>query len=328
MLRRWVCQADLQIEIEPIDPILVKSGYATLDGPDMVPVSTIRDGKQVYFIPGTSLKGVFRSHFERIARTLAPGSVCIPYYDPKRKGVVDSEINSYGCGFRGPGNGRPDNSATAYLEACPACRLFGSLRFAGRLSFSDAFPCQDAMPVPSERTGVGIDRFTGGTVGGVLFDLVALEGGRYKTYVRLVNFEQWQLAALNFLVDDLAQEMIAIGSGRSRGLGRVRGRVVSCKLSYLKPQDSFAALWDLSTSEERSGYGLCDWQAESPIPLPEGHRVGLRWSFDLTADWFERPAPLQGSLAYFLERHQPLGAISERSAAEPEEEDEDWEYEE
>ena len=85
MLRKWLCQADVKITIEPVDPVLVKSGYATIDGADMVPVSTFRDGQRVYYFPGTSLKGVLRSHLERIARTLKPGSVCIPYHNPKRK---------------------------------------------------------------------------------------------------------------------------------------------------------------------------------------------------------------------------------------------------
>ena len=34
MLRKWLCQADVTIRLQPIDPILIKSGYATLDGPD------------------------------------------------------------------------------------------------------------------------------------------------------------------------------------------------------------------------------------------------------------------------------------------------------
>src|SRR6266536_2974189 len=104
MLRKWLCQADVTVRLRPIDPILIKSGYATLRGPDMVPVETLRDGKQTFFFPGSSLKGVLRSHFERIARTLRPGRVCLPYYDPTKKDQIivpiDEEGASYGCGFR------------------------------------------------------------------------------------------------------------------------------------------------------------------------------------------------------------------------------------
>jgi CRISPR/Cas system CSM-associated protein Csm3 (group 7 of RAMP superfamily) len=75
MLRKWLCRADVKITIEPSDPVLIKSGYATMDGADMVPVSTFRNGKPVYYFPGSSFKGVLRSHLERIARTLQPGKV-------------------------------------------------------------------------------------------------------------------------------------------------------------------------------------------------------------------------------------------------------------
>jgi CRISPR-associated RAMP protein (TIGR02581 family) len=313
MLRRWVCQADLEVEIEPIDPVLIKSGYATLDGPDMVPVSTLRNGKVAYYFPGTSLKGVFRSHFERIARTLAPGSVCIPFYDPKRKQElappVPTEAESYGCGFRKAGNGRPDNSATAYLESCPACRLFGSLRFAGRLSFSDAFPLPGKEPVTCTRTGVGIDRFTGGAVRGALFELLALEGGVFFTHVRLINFEQWQLAALHMLLEDLENELISLGSGRSRGFGRVRGKVRRYELSYVRQTENFLALWDLAREAERQAYGLCAWRPHEPIRLPEGSQRGIRWRYDLSADWADRLRPLAGSLEAFLSQHKPLGVV-------------------
>ena len=51
MLRKWFCQADVKIIIEPVDPVLIKSGYATIDVADMVPVSTFKDGERVYYFP-------------------------------------------------------------------------------------------------------------------------------------------------------------------------------------------------------------------------------------------------------------------------------------
>ena len=234
VLRKLLCQADVAIEIEPVDPVLVKSGYSTLDGPDMVPVSTLRNGKRTYYFPGTSLKGVLRSHFERIARTLRPGTVCLPYYDPNKRTIavpVESEKESYGCGFRSRDQGR-DASSAAYADSCAACRLFGSLKFAGRFSIGDAYPLPNHEPTLEARNGVGIDRFTGGAVRGVLFDLHAVVGGRFATRIRVLNFEIWQLAGLLLLLTDLEDEMIAIGSGRSRGLGRVRAAVTSFRVTY------------------------------------------------------------------------------------------------
>jgi CRISPR/Cas system CSM-associated protein Csm3 (group 7 of RAMP superfamily) len=311
MLRQWHCQADVTVRLYPLDPILIKSGYATLDGPDMVPVRTFREGEQTFYFPGSSLKGCLRSHFERICRTLRPGSVCIPYYDGRRvpRPPVASEVGSVGCGFRGPASGREedDTPATAYRESCPACRTFGSLRFGGRLSLADAYPVK--KPTAIHRNGVGINRFTGGTVPGVLYDLIVLEGGEYRTQLRLQNFELWQLAAVYFLLGDLRDGMIALGSGRSRGLGRVRGEVTDFTLTYLRPQERLCGLEHLASPDDRAAYEL----AAGPVPeVPlAGARVrGLRHQYALT-DWATRLEPLAPRLDEVLATLSPRGQIVE-----------------
>ena len=318
MLRNLLCQAEIAIEIEPVDPVLVKSGYATLDGPDMVPVSTFRNGERMYYLPGTSLKGVLRSHFERIARTLRPGSVCLPYYDPKRPPPipVQSEKQSYSCGFRS----RKDDDApsAAYADSCAACRLFGSLKFAGRFSIGDAYPMPNHEPAVEARNGVGIDRFTGGAVRGVLFDLQALVGGRFATRIRVLNFEIWQLAVLILLLTDLEDEMIAVGSGRSRGLGRVRAAVTSFRVTYSVQPGALAGIGQLATPEERQAYGLHAWKPDSLVELPNAVRRGLRWQFDLSADWSRCLQSLTPALDAFLHWHGgPQGTVSQTRGARP-----------
>lgn len=314
MLRNWLCQADATIEIEPVDPVLIKSGYATLDGADMVPVSTFRNGKRVHYLPGTSLKGVLRSHFERIARTLQPGSVCLPYHDPNRNISIPvaAERKSYGCGYRS--RDEDDTAATAYADSCAACRLFGSLKFTGRFSIGDAYPLELHPPAVESRNGVGIDRFTGGTVRGVLFDLQALVGGRFEAKIRLTNFELWQLAGLTLLLNDLADELIAVGSGRSRGLGRVRGSVKTFRLTYLrtaKAADLLAGIGQLATPQEQEAYRLHEWVPEPRPTLPKGEIQGLRQHYDLDADWPQLSQTLIPAFEAFLQWHGgPSGTVS------------------
>lgn len=305
MMRKWLCQADVTVHIEPQDPVLIKSGYATIDAADMVPVRTFVQGRETYYFPGTSLKGVLRSQLERVARTLHPHSVCIPYYDSRKADVqipVESERGAEGCGFRSRGNGR-DPSAAAYSDSCAACRLFGSLKFAGRCSISDAYPLQGHAPQLEPRNGVGIDRFTGGTVKGVLFDLQVLCGGKFQTKIRLFNFELWQLAALNLLLLDLQDELLQIGSGRSRGLGRVRGQVIDYRLTYAASTDQLKGLADLATDEEQQAYGLHPWQPSDPIPLPAAQRQGLRSVYTFTEQWSSAMTGLTPALEGFLRWH-------------------------
>ena len=302
MLRKWLCQADVKITIEPVDPVLIKSGYATMDGVDMVPVSTFKNGQRVYYFPGTSLKGVLRSHLERIARTLQPGKVCLPYYDPRRNMSIPvaSEQDSYGCGYRRRGGGN-DTASAAYADSCAMCRMFGSLKFGGRFSIGDAYPLPGHEREPELRNGVGIDRFTGGTVPGVLFDLKVLVGGKFEASLRLTNFELWQLAAVNLLLFDLADEMIAIGSGRSRGLGRVRATVTSYRLAYVPKVTHVAGLYQLATPEEQKEYRLHPWAPQNPIALPPAQPRGLRQQYDLSADWSQLLEPLRPSFEEFLQ---------------------------
>lgn len=304
MLRKWLCQADVTIEIEPVDPILVKSGYATLGDADMVPVMTLRNGESIHYLPGSSLKGVLRSHFERIARTLQRGSVCLPYYDPNRSDIsipVVEEQQSYGCGYRSRGE-ETDPASARYADSCAACRLFGSLKFAGRFSIGDAYPLPGCAPTPESRNGVGIDRFTGGTVKGVLFDLQAVVGGKFEARIRLTNFELWQLAGLNLLLADLKDEMIAVGSGRSRGMGRVRAKVASFRLAYLHPAQSLAGIGQLATTGEREAYRLHDWTPADPVALPAAAPRGLRQEYVLD-DWSARLQSLTPAFEAFLRWH-------------------------
>ena len=47
----------------------------------------------------------------------------------------------------------------------------------------------------------------------------------FETDIHLRNFEIWQLGMLFVVLQDMEDELIRIGSGRSRGLGKVTARV-------------------------------------------------------------------------------------------------------
>src|SRR5579883_2781991 len=85
MLKKLVNEAYFTLRITTTGPLLIKSGRATISGPDMTPVLTFRDGKQEVFLPGSSLKGVFRSHVEKIVCSLKPRVVCYPFSDSRER---------------------------------------------------------------------------------------------------------------------------------------------------------------------------------------------------------------------------------------------------
>jgi len=79
MSKKLMNEAFCTLRITTTGPLLIKSGHASISGPDMTPVLTFRNGKQEVFLPGSSLKGVFRSHLEKIVCSLKPHVVCYPF---------------------------------------------------------------------------------------------------------------------------------------------------------------------------------------------------------------------------------------------------------
>ncbi|MBI2566880.1 MAG: CRISPR-associated RAMP protein [Candidatus Schekmanbacteria bacterium] len=304
MLKHWLCHVNAKLTIRPNGPFLVKSGRATVHGPDAAPVTTYRSGEEVLFIPGSSLKGVIRSHVERIARSIHLDSVCEPYLE-RAEAAADGNDRRIGCSHRleaARRGGAAIDSVTAYRTACAACRLFGSLRFIGRIRISDAYPkAGEAKPVAELRDNVAIDRFTGGAASGKKFDQVVVQGGAFETEISIDNFELWQLAALDLVLADFADGILAIGSGTSRGLGAVKAEVDSLKLSYLRPQERIAGIGQLCEPATRNAYALSEWRPGSQPDLPAGERRGIRYVVDVTGQWRAQLDPLVPGLEAFLQ---------------------------
>lgn len=240
MLKKIVNEAFCTVRIMTTGPLLVKSGHAGVSGPDMTPVKTRRGNTEEVFIPGSSLKGVFRSHIEKIVCSLKPQVVCYPFEldnREKRESISDMQqlrddyrescggmFNRYAGDDRDRRTYLENNADRVYAASCPTCRLFGSTAFTGRIAISDAYLVSDERR--ELRDGVGIDRLTGGASHGTKFDLeVVSEGVAFETTIHLRNFEIWQLGMLFIVLKDMEDELIRLGSGRSRGLGQVKAEI-------------------------------------------------------------------------------------------------------
>lgn len=276
MLKKLVNEAKFTLSLTTTGPVLIRSGRATLSGPSMAPVLTYRNGQREVFLPGTSLKGVFRSHVEKVGRTLDETVICNPF-----------EKQSF-CGNKLQERKRtefPDKAlpnTLAYRESCPVCRLFGSTFYTGRISISDAYLADSRRPMPTElRDGVGIDRLTGGAAHGAKFDLEAVSPDVvFETQVYLRNFEIWQLGMILLVVQDLADGLVRVGSGTSRGFGSIVGNVSKLTISHLgnlaeKPADE---LWGLGRflADGRDDYGTFADDILSMEGMPVSARRGIR----------------------------------------------------
>ena len=287
MLKRLYCQCEVGLELQCEDPILVKSGYESPDGVKMAFITTNRSGEPEAFLPGSSLKGVFRSHFEKICRTLRPDPsvVCLPYREYKQE---EPEVF---CGAmfqakRDRLNKKKSeqkkrlSNREVYRHSCPACRMFGSTYFIGRFATTDAYQVNPRLP--EVRPGVAIDRHCGKVAQGP-FDYEALNGAVFTTRIFLRNFELWMLGALGYLLWDLQDEIIRIGAHKSRGMGRVRGKITDISLAYyLDPEGQVKGLDDFVSEKEREDYGMHHLPTPRPVLSVPAVPRGIRLVYDVT----------------------------------------------
>jgi CRISPR-associated RAMP protein (TIGR02581 family) len=305
MLKRLVNEAVFPLTIENLGPLLIKSGYAEVSGCDMEPVQTYRNGQLECYIPGSSLKGVLRNHFEKIARTLnnKAGVVCDPFHKPNFSGgngtpITCERYEEVSCGnkfqllkkeksanYKNLDPINPvDENKYVYENSCPACRLFGSTFFIGRFCITDGYLRHGSKVNLKKRDLVGIDRLTGGAYSGAKFDLKAVSAGaEFETKIYLRNFECWQLGAVFILLDDMKEKHIRLGYGTTRGFGEITCDFDQVSISRIgrfnKDQKEIAGLGKIL---EDGSYGtfIDDFLTLDSMPEPEVKGIRTVWGFD------------------------------------------------
>ena len=124
MFARQLNQIRIDLSISPRGPLLIRSGRKGADPsrPDLECVRTSVDGTPTVYLPGSSLKGVMRSHAERLLIS---------------EGVEITETFSKAGmqAFRQDVDGK-----TAYSGTCPLGRTFGNLHVKGHVAVSDLLP--------------------------------------------------------------------------------------------------------------------------------------------------------------------------------------------
>lgn len=311
MLKKMINSAHIALDILPVDPMLIKSGQATVGGVNMSFVRTYRFGeREEPYIPGSSLKGVIRSYAEKICRSLreTPVPVCLPYLEPRD--IHEGEERQASCGlclekFKKDHDIKTIPSTKVYWLSCPACRLFGSHGFTGRFATSDAYLTDSFKASGSAlleiRDGVAIDRLTGGTAGGAKYDLEVLTRGEFGTILEIRNFERWQIGLIGLVLRDMEQGLVRIGYGKSRGLGRFRAKINNFQISYYNQEvERLSGLAALCSEAECSSYGFFAETTNDVSPLPEPRANGLRREYTITDTWKEALTPAVNDLVAYI----------------------------
>jgi CRISPR/Cas system CSM-associated protein Csm3 (group 7 of RAMP superfamily) len=180
------------------------------------------------YIPGSSLRGAWRSHLERSLRGMT---------DPNEARVCDPFDDKTSCSrWLAPSGDEDiptDRKDHPYSDSCPVCRIFGSAAHAGRFSISDGVRNGAAGSVVN-RDHVRIDRKDGKVAITGPFRFLGIQDAHFDITVRLRNFELWQLGLIASLIKDLEDARIALGSGKNKGYGKVKATVGTVTLTYIK----------------------------------------------------------------------------------------------
>ncbi|VVB88734.1 RAMP superfamily protein [uncultured archaeon] len=234
---------ELGIRLTPRSPLLIKSSGISPNPslPDMQFVRTFVKGIETIYIPGASLKGVFRSYVEKILRTKKGIDGACDIFDKGKTCAKETEKEL-------PGN-------EIYKNSCLACKMFGSTKLKSRISFIDAYPSGEIKT--ETRYGVAISRLTHAVAQGP-FDMEVAVSGSFNSKIYLENFELWQLGALALAIRGLNDGLIRIGFGKNRGFGEVAVNIETIQFTFSSelPEKEICGIGKIVSEDAANKYGL------------------------------------------------------------------------
>lgn len=210
---RYLRGLNLDISIRNISPLRIGSGRASkLVSPIDLPVIRISiDGVDKPFIPGSSIKGVFRSTAEYIARSEGI-DVC-----SMGEGCKNRYMNELQETLK---NGDYDKAVEILKSYCLICKVFGSSSYGSHIHFTDFYPEGDVST--GIKTGIGINRSTGTVRRGALFTIEYVNPGAiFKGRISMVNPPNYVLGLIVNVIDMMNTGIVRLGGMKTRGFGYV-----------------------------------------------------------------------------------------------------------
>lgn len=207
-------------------------------------------------LSGAGLRGVLRSHAERIARTLATHHawnkaenfddrreeflrIC-PACDPLQSRENEALASCDALLKKHPESGETVLSTTDFAgekHLCLGCWLFGSSRRGSRLAIDDAALVDGQKPNWKAQDFLAIDRFTGGGLETAKFDALGLIRPRFDVRLHLDNPEPWELGWLTLALRDLRDELITFGFGAAKGYGMAKAENFEVQMGFIEAED-------------------------------------------------------------------------------------------
>ncbi|MFQ5638877.1 MAG: RAMP superfamily CRISPR-associated protein [bacterium] len=177
-----------------------------------------------YYVPGSSIRGLLRSHAEKIVRTMSvDGELCCDPFD-----IAENKTDALGCTKL-----LQKHRSFLYRHACVICKIFGAGGLSSRIRISEGVLASGFKVRIVD--GIGIDRFSG-SVQGANFKNQVLEDGSFAFSISIRNFEIWQLGLLAFVLRDLEDGVLKFGFGKTKGFGAIKGIIAKASVTYWRPR--------------------------------------------------------------------------------------------
>ncbi len=250
-------ELSLEITLEALEPIRIGIGKTEVPSSTTdMPVYRSRLCKEgaceeIPSIPGSSLKGVLRT--SSMLLTLS----C----NVER---VHSGVSKDNCVNVLMGSDKPFNKLKAKAREgdmvtlkqvlkgfCPTCLLYGAPGLLSKLFVSEFAGVPGTVRILA-KTGVAINRRTGASAGGLLYNVEYVDAGaRFSGVLRALNTPNWMLALLAASLLAVHKGFFKVGGFKSRGMGRVsivvnsETPVVELRPGSLEPLDA-----DIDRKEE------------------------------------------------------------------------------
>lgn len=185
------------------------------------------EGNDHWRIPGSSLRGVLRGWFTRLAaRAGEPVADSLENWR-ERDGEINGDILAHGYAAD---EQRRHIRELLEMRGCPIMRLFGSAYSKSRIHVSDAMSIEPIQKKQQEqvRTHVAVDRITGGAQEGALFTNTVLIGKPEFRFVITIQAPseqeaEWLYSSLRAI--DLG--IIRIGSSKASGRLKLMGNPIA-----------------------------------------------------------------------------------------------------
>jgi CRISPR-associated RAMP protein (TIGR02581 family) len=260
MFKRLYNKAKISYKLSPETALLIKS-QETIDPalPDMSFVRMSTPWGETIYIPGSSIKGVFRATSEAILKTFG-------------KKVCNSVEPRENCGGKEKKNEHniKEDEKLPYKFHCWACKTYGSTEMAGRVCFSDLYPWEEndavekrkqkvlyLLEYTSIRPGVSIDRKKGNVKAGP-FEMEILTGGELFGSITFTNYQLWQVGMILKVIEMANDGLVKFGYAKSRGPGRVKIDITGMEFLQTGPLLDKPLSGTGEIENLRKEYGLVD----------------------------------------------------------------------